>query len=264
MILERIGKKGKLVAIDCDEEAIEEGEKRLKKFAEQTIFVNDNFVNLKNILTDLKIDKVSGILIDLGVSSHQLETPQRGFSFGQRGADAPLDMRLNQNQQFSAFDVVNFYPEKKLKELFFGYGEEPYGGKIAREIVKERTFRKIETCGQLLEIIRKATPPEYRFSREKGHWASKVFRAIRMEVNQELTVLEEVLPQALEVLDKGGRLVIITFHSLEDRIVKQAFLKWEKSSLVEILAKKPILATPEELLKNPKAASAKLRAVRKI
>lgn len=264
MILEKIGGLGKLIAFDCDEEAIEESKKRLEKYANQLTIINDNFVSLKSRLEELKINKVDGILIDLGVSSHQLEDSQRGFSFGEKGYDAPLDMRLNQNQQFSAIDVVNQYPEKKLKDLFFNYGEEPYGAKIAREIVKDRNFHKIETCGQLLELVRRATPPDYRFSREHGHWASKIFRAIRMEVNQELAVLEDVMPQALEVLGKGGRLVIISFHSLEDRIVKHQFLKWESEGLVEILTKKPIIATPKESIQNPKSDSAKLRVLEKI
>lgn len=263
MLLKKVGEKGKVLAIDCDEEAIEEGRKRLSQYSRQLIVVNDNFVNLKNILQDQPIEKVDGILLDLGVSTHQLETPERGFSFGQRGMEALLDMRLNQNQQFSAFDVVNFYPEKKLKDLFFHFGEEPYGAKIAREIIKERNFRKIETCGGLLDLIRKATPPDYRFSREHGHWASKIFRAIRMEVNQELGVLEDVLPQTLEVLGKNGRLAIITFHSLEDRLVKHQFLDWEKQGLVEILTKKPIEASPAEKLSNPKSESAKLRVIEK-
>jgi 16S rRNA (cytosine1402-N4)-methyltransferase len=263
LILEKIGKEGKLIAIDCDEEAIEEGRKRLQKYVGQLTIVNDNFVNLKNILTSLNIEKVDGILIDLGVSSHQLETPIRGFSFNDKGLDAPLDMRMNRAQQFSAFDVVNFYPEKKLKEIFYNYGEESYGGKIAKIIVERRMSQKIETCGQLLDLIRQATPPSYRFSREHGHWASKIFRALRMEVNQELAVIEDVFPQALEVLNKNGRLVIISFHSLEDRMVKHQFIKWASMELVDILTKKPVEATPEEALENSKSASAKLRAVKK-
>jgi len=262
-ILEKIGKKGKLVGIDCDPEAIEEGKRKLKKFGSQVVFVNDNFVNLKNILQELGIFQVDGILFDLGVSSYQLETRQRGFSFGEKDRDALLDMRMNPAQNFSAFDVVNFYPEKKLRELFFKLGEEPFGGKIAREIVKEREKKKIKTCGELLDLIRRATPPDYRFSR-KSHWASKIFRALRMEVNQELPNLEKVLPQALEVLKNGGRIVVISFHSLEDRIVKRKFLEWQKFGFVEILTKKPVLATSLEIMKNPRADSAKLRAVKKL
>ena len=172
-------------------------------------------------------------------------------------------MRMNLDQNFSAYDIINFYPEKKLRELFFKLGEEPFGGKIAREIVRERERKKIETCGELLDLIRRATPPDYRFSR-KGHWASKIFRAIRMEVNQELPNLEEALPQVLEVLKSGGRLVVISFHSLEDRIVKHQFRKWEAAGLVEILTKKPVTADAKEILENPRADSARLRAIRKV
>ncbi len=261
-ILERIGPSGKLVGIDCDPEAIKESKNKLAKFKDQMILVNDNFVNLKNILQNLGISGIDGILFDLGVSWHQLDAPERGFSLREKGQDAPLDMRMNPAQQFKAYDVVNFYPEKKLRELFFKLGEEPFGGKIAREIIKQRDKKKIKTCGELLDLIRRATPPDYRFSR-KGHWASKIFRALRMEVNQELPTLEETLPQALESLKPGGRLVVISFHSLEDRIVKHQFLEWQKSGLVEILTKKLVMATPEEISQNPRADSAKLRAAKK-
>jgi len=261
-ILKRIGPSGKLVGIDCDPEAIRESQKNLARFKDQVIFVNDNFINLKNILQNLNISGIDGILFDLGVSWHQLETPERGFSLKEKGMDASLDMRMNPAQQFKAYDIVNFYPEKKLRELFFKLGEEPFGGKIAREIIRARDRKKIKTCGELLDLIRRATPPDYRFSR-KGHWATKTFRALRMEVNQELPTLEETLPQALEVLKPGGRLVVISFHSLEDRIVKHQFLEWQKSDLVEILTKKPVMATPEEILENPRADSAKLRAIKK-
>ncbi len=262
-ILEKLKGKGRLIGIDCDLEAIEEGKKKLKKFGDQVVFINDNFINLKNILWALKIPQVDGILFDLGVSSHQLEVPYRGFSFGEKGKEVSLDMRMNLDQNFSAYDIINFYPEKKLRELFFKLGEEPFGGKIAREIVRERERKKIKTCGELLDLIRRVTPPDYRFSR-KGHWASKIFRAIRMEVNQELPNLEEALPQVLEVLKSGGRLVVISFHSLEDRIVKHQFRKWEAAGLVEILTKKPVTADAKEILENPRADSARLRAIRKV
>lgn len=262
-ILEKIGPSGKVIGIDCDFEAIEESKRGLSKFSDRVIFVNDNFVNLKNILVGLGISQANGVLLDLGVSSHQLETPERGFSFMEKGFDTPLDMRMNPVQQFSAFDIVNFYPEKKLREIFFKLGEESFGGKIAREVVKEREGKKIETRDQLLGVIRRATPPDYRFSRQ-GHWASKIFRALRMEVNQELPVLEEVLPQALESLKSGGKLVIISFHSLEDRIVKHQFLEWQKAGLAEILTKKPVVATPTEIAQNPRADSAKLRAIKRV
>lgn len=262
-ILERIGVEGKLVGIDQDPQAIEESKRQLEDFLDQVIFVQDNFVNLKDILRELGIPEINGILLDLGVSSHQLETPERGFSFGKEGESAVLDMRMNLRQQFKADDVVNFYPEKRLRDIFFKLGEEPFGGKVAREIVKAREKKPLETTGELLEAIKKALPPGYRFSKKPGQWASKIFRAIRMEVNQELPALEQVLPQALDVLKPGGRLVVISFHSLEDRIVKHQFLEWQKSGLVEILTKKPVIPTPQEIIANPKSESAKLRAIRK-
>jgi len=263
-ILEKIGTTGRLVGIDQDPVAIKESKERLNKYSDQVISVNDNFINLKNILTNLGILEVGGILLDLGVSTYQLETPERGFSFGEKGTDAPLDMRMNPFQQLRAYDVINYYPEKRLREIFFKLGEEPFSAKIARLVAQERDRKKIETCGELVDIIRRATPPKYRFSREHGHWASKIFRALRMEVNQELPVLEETLPQALECLKQGGILEVISFHSLEDRVVKHQFLEWESTGLVEILTPKPVTATPEEIATNPKSDSAKLRAIKKI
>lgn len=262
-ILEEISPTGKLIGIDQDPEALEESKNQLNDFRDQVIFVEDNFINLKNILQELGISVVDGILLDLGVSSYQLETPARGFSFGEKGEEMPLDMRMNPQQQIKAYDIVNFYPEKRLRDIFFKLGEEPFGGKVAREIVKAREKKPLATTGELLEAIKKALPPSYRFSQKSGQWASKVFRAIRMEVNQELPVLEEVLPQALDCLKSGGRLVVISFHSLEDRIVKHQFQRWVAEGLVEILTKKPVTASPEEITVNPRANSAKLRAVRK-
>jgi 16S rRNA (cytosine1402-N4)-methyltransferase len=202
----------------------------------------------------------------LGVSTFQLETVRRGFSFSEKEKNlpAPLDMRMNPSQPVQAYEIVNFYPEKRLRKIFFELGEEPYAAKIAQEIVKRRGRKKLETVGDLLGAVKAALPPNYRFSRTKGHWASQVFRAIRMEVNQELVALEEVLPQIIEVLKKGGRLVIISFHSLEDRLVKNQFLIWERAGLVEILTEKPVLAKQGEIKRNPKADSAKLRALEKL
>ena len=261
--LKRIGPQGKLIGIDQDPEAIEFAKKALSKFSQQVIFVEDNFINLRDILDKLKIKAVDGFFLDLGVSSFQLETTRRGFSFSENEAnlEAPLDMRMNPNQPVRAYEIINFYPEKRLKKILFELGEEPQAKRIAYQIVKEREKKKLETCGDLLRVVRMVLPPQYRFSRTKGRWASKVFRAIRMEVNQELVALEEVLPQIIEVLKKKGRLVVISFHSLEDRLVKNQFLAWEKAGLIEVLTKKPVMATPEEIKKNPKADSAKLRAL---
>jgi len=265
-ILRKIGTKGRLLGIDQDLEAIERAKKVLAEFSNQVIFVRDNFINLKEILKNNGIEEVDGILLDLGASSYQLETPKRGFSFSEEetNLNAPLDMRMNSNQSVRAYEIINFYPEKRLRKIFFELGEESYAARVAQEITRRREGKRLETIGDLLEAIKAALPPKYRFSRIKGHWAGKVFRAIRMEVNQELVVLKEVLPQTIESLKKGGRLAIISFHSLEDRIVKQQFLDWERENLVEILTKKPVMATKEEIAQNPRADSAKLRAIMKI
>lgn len=265
-ILKKIGLQGKLIGIDQDPEAIDYAKNYLQEFINQVQLIKDNFINLEDILKKLKIDKVDGILFDLGVSSYQLETLQRGFSFSEEKTNlsAPLDMRMNPSQPVRAYEIINFYPEKRLRKIFFELGEEPYARQIAQEIIKRRKIKKPATCGDLLEAIRAALPAQYRFSRIKGHWARKVFRAIRMEVNQELVALEKVLPQALECLRQKGRLVVISFHSLEDRMVKQQFLIWKKEDLVKILTKRPVMATEDEIEKNPRADSAKLRAVVKL
>ena len=225
-----------------------------------------NFINLKGILRAQKIEAVDGVLLDLGVSAFQLEITRRGFSFSENKANlkAPLDMRMNPHQPVRAYEIINYYSEKRLVKILFGLGEELNAKKVARQIVKERERKNLETCGDLLRVIRAAFPPKYRFSRAKGRWASKVFRAIRMEVNQELVALEKVMSPIMESLRQKGRLVIISFHSLEDRLVKQQFLDWEEQGLVEILTKKPVMATKEEIKKNPKADSAKLRAMVKL
>ena len=265
-ILKKIGPEGRLVGIDQDPEAINFAKKVLAEFGEQVVFIQDNFINLKEILRAQKIEAVNGVLLDLGVSTFQLETTRRGFSLSEKESNLKslLDMRMNPSQPVRAYEIINYYPEKRLVKILFELGEEPYAKKIARQIVKEREKKKLETCGDLLRVIRAALPPKYRFSRAKGHWASKVFRAIRMEVNQELVALMRVMPQIMESLRREGRLVIISFHSLEDRLVKQQFLDWEKQGLVEILTKKPVMATKEEIRKNPSADSAKLRAVVKL
>jgi 16S rRNA (cytosine1402-N4)-methyltransferase len=265
-ILKKIGPQGRLIGIDQDPEAIEFAKKTLSEFNQQVIFIEDNFINLRDILAKLKIGAIDGLLLDLGVSTFQLETTRRGFSFSEKenNLQAPLDMRMNPHQPVRAYEIVNFYSEKRLRKILFELGEEPQAKRIAHRIVEERKKKKLETCGDLLRVVRMALPPQYRFSRDKGRWASKVFRAIRMEVNQELVALEETLPQTFEVLNKGGRLVVISFHSLEDRLVKNQFLNWEKAGLVEILTQKPVMATQEEIEKNPKADSAKLRALIKL
>ena len=267
LIASYLGKRGKIFGIDQDAQALKKAKVKLAKYGDKISYSHGNFRNLDKIILKFNIEKVDGILLDLGVSTEQLENPERGFSFSEN-LNAPLDMRMDLSQKLTAYDVVNEYPEEKIREILYKLGEESYAKKIARRIVSKRKIKLIKTTGDLIELIRESTPPKYRFSR-KGHWASKVFRAIRMEVNQELPALEQALPKAVAGLKSGGRLVIISFHSLEDRIVKRTFKEMSqpgenKKPLVRLLTKKPIMASPAEIEKNPKADSAKLRAVEKL
>lgn len=284
LIAEKLEENGKIIGIDQDPEAIKAAQERLSQYRDKIIYVRDNFRNLESILKKLEVDSVDGILIDLGVSTHQLETPERGFSFSEtdKAFDQPLDMRMNPESETSAYDVINSYPEKDLREIFFEYGEEPKSAQIAHRIVQERQRHPIETTNQLLGIIRSSTSPKYRYSRQYGHYASKIFRAVCIEVNEELTVLREVIPQAVENLNHGGRLVIISFYSGEDRIVKHAFrqlittesqepysmvtpgVKKPEEERIRLLTKKPIRAQEDELKTNPKSESARLRAIEMI
>jgi len=267
LIASYLGKRGKIFGIDQDAQALKKAKVKLAKYGDKISYSHGNFRNLDKIILKFNIEKVDGILFDLGVSTEQLENPERGFSFSEN-LNAHLDMRMDLSQKLTAYDVVNEYPEEKIREILYKLGEESYAKKIARRIVSKRKIKPIKTTGDLIELIRESTPPKYRFSR-KGHWASKVFRAIRMEVNQELPALEQALPKAVAGLKSGGRLVIISFHSLEDRIVKRTFKEMSqpgenKKPLVRLLTKKPIMASPAEIEKNPKADSAKLRAVEKL
>jgi 16S rRNA (cytosine1402-N4)-methyltransferase len=258
-------KRGKLIGIDQDSQAIMAAKKKLEEHSDKVILIKENFRYLTKILNNLKIKSVDGILLDLGVSSFQLDNIKRGFSFREteENLKIPLDMRMDPEQNLSAYEVVNRYPEEKLREILYKYGEEPFGRKIAWKIVQERQIKPIKTVGDLIEVIKKATPPKYRFSK-KSHFASKTFRAIRMEVNSELRVVEEVIPQAIDMLKSGGRLAIITFHSLEDRIVKHTFREYAQNEIVKLVNKKPIIPSDEELEENPRAESAKLRVIEKL
>ncbi|MCL5407736.1 MAG: 16S rRNA (cytosine(1402)-N(4))-methyltransferase RsmH [Patescibacteria group bacterium] len=258
LILEKNGPKGKVLAIDQDAEALEMAKKNLKNFGKRIDFEKSNFSKLGLIIRHWSVERVDGILFDLGVSSYQLEKPERGFSFIHTG---PLDMRMSEeNTRISAKDIVNSWDEKKLKEIFRKYGEEPYAGKIAHEIIKARLQKPISTTSELVEIIKRATPPKYRINMEK-HFATRIFQALRIATNDELKALESGLKQALQVLSPGGRMAVISFHSLEDRTVKNFFL--ENPSL-EILTSKPIIASNQEVNLNPRARSAKLRAATKL
>ena len=262
---------GRLICIDQDPNAHEAAGKRLAEYKDRITFVRDNFGNIADILDSLGIEKIDGMLLDIGVSSHQLDEAERGFSYQQ---DAPLDMRMNPDRPFSAYDVVNGYDEDELDRVIFTYGEERWARRIAQFIVKERENKPIETTGDLVDIIKKAVPKGAR--KDGPHPAKRTFQAIRIEVNGELEVLQRAIDDVAARLAVGGRLCIITFHSLEDRIVKEAFRKQEnpcicppqfpvcvcgKKPLGRVITRKPILPSKEELEENPRSRSAKLRVL---
>lgn len=262
---------GRLICIDQDPNAHEAAGKRLAEYKDRITFVRDNFGNIADILDSLGIEKIDGMLLDIGVSSHQLDEAERGFSYQQ---DAPLDMRMNPDRPFSAYDVVNGYDEDELDRVIFTYGEECWARRIAQFIVKERENKPIETTGELVDIIKKAVPKGAR--KDGPHPAKRTFQAIRIEVNGELEVLQRAIDDVAARLAVGGRLCIITFHSLEDRIVKEAFRKQEnpcicppqfpvcvcgKKPLGRVITRKPILPSKEELEENPRSRSAKLRVL---
>ena len=262
---------GKLIGIDQDENAQQAARERLKEHLDNVIFVRDNFSNIAQILDKLGIEKIDGMLLDIGVSSHQLDEAERGFSYQN---DAPLDMRMDMQNPFSAYQVVNEYSAEELNRVIFQYGEERWAKRIAQFIVDERAKKPIESTGDLVEVIKKAVPKGAR--KDGPHPAKRTFQAIRIEVNKELDVLKEVIADAVPRLNEGGRLCIITFHSLEDRIVKEAFRAQENPCICppqfpicmcgkvaqgKIITRKPILPSAEELEENPRARSAKLRVL---
>lgn len=273
-ILERLGPDGMLIGIDRDIDAINAASKRLEKYPCKKVFVQDNYSNIKKILNQLKVDEIDGALLDLGVSSFQLDNQERGFSYMN---DAPLDMRMNQHDDFSAFNVVNEYSQGELAKIIKDYGEERWATRIASFIVKAREEKPIETTGQLVDVIKSAIPASAR--RNGPHPAKRTFQAIRIEVNDELGQLEKAVSEFCDVLKEDGRLCIITFHSLEDRIVKDIFNKRSnpctcpkefpvcvcgKVADIKKVSGKPIIPLDEELEVNPRARSAKLRVARKI
>lgn len=271
-IAKRLG-KGRLISIDRDKDAIKAGKERLAEYIDKVTFVNDNFKNIKEILRDLNIDKVDGITADLGVSSYQLDTPERGFSYHY---DAPLDMRMNREDSFSAYELVNTYSEVELTRVISDFGEEKFASKIARAIVKERENKDIKTTFELVDIIKAAMP---KASQVDKHPARRTFQALRIEVNDEIGMLKEAVENMIDSLAVGGRLAVITFHSLEDRAVKEVFRSKTdgctcpsnfpvcvcgfKKEIVN-LTRKPISATDTELDENSRSRSAKLRGAEKL
>lgn len=268
-VCRRLGEKGSIIGIDQDAAAIEAASARLKDFGEKVTIVRSNYCDMKSKLHELGIDKVDGIVLDLGVSSYQLDTAERGFSYRE---DAPLDMRMDTRQKMTARDIVNDYTEADLYRVIRDYGEDKFAKNIAKHIVQARAVKPVETTAELSEIIRASIP--MKFQKKSGHPAKRTFQAIRIELNRELDVLRDSLDDMIDLLNLGGRLCIITFHSLEDRIVKSAFRKNEnpctcppdfpvcvcgKKSKGSIITKKPILPSEEELEYNSRSKSAKLR-----
>ena len=268
-VCRRLGEKGSIVGIDQDAAAIEAASARLKDFGEKVTIVRSNYCDMKSKLHELGIDKVDGIVLDLGVSSYQLDTAERGFSYRE---DAPLDMRMDTRQKMTARDIVNDYTEADLYRVIRDYGEDKFAKNIAKHIVQARAVKPVETTAELSEIIRASIP--MKFQKKSGHPAKRTFQAIRIELNRELDVLRDSLDDMIDLLNPGGRLCIITFHSLEDRIVKSAFRKNEnpctcppdfpvcvcgKKSKGSIITKKPILPSEEELEYNSRSKSAKRR-----
>jgi len=256
---EIISRGGRVLGFDVDDDAVgfvkeKLREKDLNEGKELTI-VQANFSQLGTIAPKIGFEKVDGILLDLGVSSHQFDTAERGFSF----KEGPLDMRMGKELGVKASDLINGLTEKELRELFEKFGEEPNAWKIAKKIVEVRKTRQITKTEELAELIRSIV-----YGEQSVHPATRVFQALRIAVNDELNVLQEVLPQAIELLKPQGRLVVISFHSLEDRIVKQTFESLKKENKVNVLTDKPIMASEEEVLQNRRARSAKLRAIEKV
>ncbi len=252
-VLERISPKGKILGIDRDSEILNGAELK-----DRIIFVCDNFVNLKDIVKKEKFGPVQGILFDLGYCSWHLEKSERGFSFL---INESLDMRYDPQSILTAEKIINSWPEKEIETILRELGEERFAKRIARGIISQRTVNPIKTTFQLIEAIKKAVP--FWYQRKKIHFATKTFQALRITVNNELDNLKEALPQALEILEPGGRLVVISFHSLEDRIIKNFFKSLAKEGSLKILTKKPVIPTLKELKVNPRSRSAKLRAAQK-
>jgi len=274
-ILKRTSPEGKLIAVDQDETAVAAGRERLKEYGNRVTIIHDNFANIKNILNKLQITSVDGFLFDVGVSSYQLDNPERGFSYME---DAPLDMRMDKERQtLTAADLVNTASPEEIAQIIFQYGEERWAKRIAEFIKEYRVTKKIETTGELVQLIKKAIPAGAR--KDGPHPAKRTFQALRIAINNELEVLESVVADAATFLKPKGRICIITFHSLEDRIIKNQFQKLtgrctcppdfpvcrcEHKRLLKIITRKPILPSEREIEENPRARSAKLRVAERV
>lgn len=274
-VASRLSEKGRLIGIDQDADAIAAAGERLKEFGDKITIIRSNYANMKEELHRIGVEKVDGIVLDLGVSSFQLDTPERGFTY--RDENAPLDMRMDDRQSLTAKDIVNGYSEMELYRIIRDYGEDKFAKNIAKHIVQERVKKPIETTGELTEIIRASIPMKVQVT--GGHPAKRTFQAIRIELNKELEVLQDNLDDMIDLLNPGGRICIITFHSLEDRIVKTNFKRNEnpctcpsdfpvcvcgKKSKGKVVTRKPILPSEEELEVNSRSKSAKLRVFERV
>ena len=274
-VASRLSEKGRLIGIDQDADAIAAAGERLKEFGDKITIIRSNYANMKEKLHRIGVEKVDGIVLDLGVSSFQLDTPERGFTY--RDENAPLDMRMDDRQSLTAKDIVNGYSEMELYRIIRDYGEDKFAKNIAKHIVQERAKKPIETTGELTEIIRASIPMKVQVT--GGHPAKRTFQAIRIELNKELEVLQNNLDDMIDLLNPGGRICIITFHSLEDRIVKTNFKRNEnpctcpsdfpvcvcgKKSKGKVVTRKPILPSEEELEVNSRSKSAKLRVFERV
>ena len=274
-VASRLSEKGRLIGIDQDADAIAAAGERLKEFGDKITIIRSNYANMKEELHRIGVEKVEGIVLDLGVSSFQLDTPERGFTY--RDENAPLDMRMDDRQSLTAKDIVNGYSEMDLYRIIRDYGEDKFAKNIAKHIVQERAKKPIETTGELTEVIRASIPMKVQVT--GGHPAKRTFQAIRIELNKELEVLQNNLDDMIDLLNPGGRICIITFHSLEDRIVKTNFKRNEnpctcpsdfpvcvcgKKSKGKVVTRKPILPSEEELEVNSRSKSAKLRVFERV
>ncbi len=273
-VCKRLSSKGRFIGIDQDEDAIKAATRRLLEFEDKVQIIRSNYCDMREALADIGVYKVDGIVLDLGVSSYQLDDPERGFTY--RVEDAPLDMRMDRRQEFTAKELINTYSEMELYRIIRDFGEDKFAKNIAKHIVAARAKKPIETTGELTEIIKAAIPAKIRMN--AGHPAKRTFQAIRIELNKELEVLQNSLEDMIDLLNPGGRICIITFHSLEDRIVKSIYKKSEnpctcpsdfpicvcgKKSLGKVITRKPIIPTEEELEYNSRSKSAKLRVFEK-
>lgn len=271
-ILKKLSGSGKLIAFDQDETAIIKGKKRFQNH-KNIIFIHDNFSNIRNYLNELNINKIDGIFLDIGVSSMQIDDPERGFSYIH---NANLDMRMDRTKNFSAFNVVNEYSKEELEKIIFEFGEDKFARNIAKNICEYRKNKQIETTFELVDILKRSIPLKYH---KYGHPAKRTFQAIRIEVNKELSVLKKVIDDSIPVMSTGGRFVVITFHSLEDRIVKVKFKELARGCIcpkdfpicvcnnkpiVKVLTNKPIIPNEEEMNSNSRSTSAKLRVCEKL